>query len=379
MSEGSFWMRFMVGRLAIHTETQEEYTEFLERCEAKDIKSYYGEPATNFMVYPHLRDETCINFDEVRKELGFWSEECYLLNGYAVVKYSDIFRSQQDINVSIDNNTEKSKQEEIKMKYKVGDRVNTCFGVGTVVFVKETGCPYLIKHDNWGGGHNGVRGLEGIDKLKLQGDHCYWFKENEITKVANHKVIITTDGVNVIARLKEDGNELKKTIAKCNPQDTFDFETGAKLAFERLFKKEVKEVKRQAKVGERIKIINAMYTSSKYKDGDIFQVDKAIRERDNVLEHVRVKEHVIPILASEYVVLENYEPSTEEPKLYNTKIVCVKTAGDFTEGKIYEVKDGFLFNDKGKKFGKGLINGDQYKNIKEINNDLTSSFIEVVE
>lgn len=134
------------------------------------------------------------------------------------------------------------------MKYKVGDRVNTCFGVGTVVFVKETGCPYLIKHNHWGGGHNGNIGLGGVDKLKLRGNHCFWMHESDLTKVANHKVIITTDGINVTARLKEDGIEIKKAIAKCNPQDTFDFEVGAKLAFERLFEKEEKPKLYNAKV-----------------------------------------------------------------------------------------------------------------------------------
>lgn len=53
------------------------------------------------------------------------------------------------------------------------------------------------------------------------------------------KIIITTDGITTTARLYEGGKNLIKTAeAKCSPADTFDFETGAKLAFERLITKE---------------------------------------------------------------------------------------------------------------------------------------------
>lgn len=192
------------------------------------------------------------------------------------------------------------------MKCKVGDRVKTIHGTGKVISIDDSLLLLLVKYDTWDGGHNGNVICEG--SRKLQGSQCCWLFESGLIKLHNQKVIITTDGINVTARLKEDGNELNKTIAKCNPQDTFDFETGAKLAFERLFEKEVKE-----------------------------------------------------------------------PKPYNAKIVCVKVVGRFTKGKIYEVKDGFLFDDIGLKFEKRSVNSKGYKNIEEINNNLVSQFIEVVE
>lgn len=49
------------------------------------------------------------------------------------------------------------------------------------------------------------------------------------------KVVITTDGYRTTARLYNGKNLLRTTEAKCNPEDTFDFETGARLVFSRLF------------------------------------------------------------------------------------------------------------------------------------------------
>lgn len=48
------------------------------------------------------------------------------------------------------------------------------------------------------------------------------------------KIVITTDGIDTLARLYEDGKVVRSAQAKCAPDDEFDFETGAKLAFDRL-------------------------------------------------------------------------------------------------------------------------------------------------
>lgn len=50
----------------------------------------------------------------------------------------------------------------------------------------------------------------------------------------NETIVIYRKDREVIALDKRTG---KKAVAKCNPSDQFDFETGAKLAFERLFEK----------------------------------------------------------------------------------------------------------------------------------------------
>lgn len=68
---------------------------------------------------------------------------------------------------------------------------------------------------------------------------CDWFKAQnypeitpqEFCKAHKQIIVIYRDGNSVIAKDKETG---KKAVAKCHPDDEFDFMVGAKLALERL-------------------------------------------------------------------------------------------------------------------------------------------------
>ena len=105
---------------------------------------------------------------------------------------------------------EKYYKETKKMKYKVGDEVR---------IVSEM-----------------VEDAEDNEK-------CGWcWTENWIAGLAReNKIVITTNGTETLARLY-DGNKIIKTAtAKCSPDDDFDFETGATIAFDRLFDKHEKE------------------------------------------------------------------------------------------------------------------------------------------
>jgi len=78
-------------------------------------------------------------------------------------------------------------------------------------------------------------------------------------------------------------------------------------------KPEVKEVKREAEVGEWIKIVDADFTLGKYKNGDILKV----REPKNYGKRTGVYVENITslfIAHDEYVVLENYNPEDGENK-----------------------------------------------------------------
>lgn len=114
-------------------------------------------------------------------------------------------------------------------------------------------------------------------------------------------IVIKTDGNTVTAYMGD-----KQGVAKCNPADAFDLYTGAKLALDRLLGKEdngVREVKRKAKVGEYIKIVDEDATGGYYKNGDIFKV--AVCTVSGVLSAG------ILVWDSEYVVLENYKPQNK--------------------------------------------------------------------
>lgn len=56
----------------------------------------------------------------------------------------------------------------------------------------------------------------------------------ELIKPKSEKIVITHDGKTTLARLYENNKVVKSAEAKCSPDDEFNFETGAKRAFERL-------------------------------------------------------------------------------------------------------------------------------------------------
>lgn len=148
-------------------------------------------------------------------------------------------------------------------------------------------------------------------------------------------IVIYRNDNKVIALDKSTG---EKAEANCNPADEFDFRTGAKLAFNRLMGEDVKpdncvrEVKRKAKVGEYIKIVDAMPSMIPYKNGDIFKVLSTsmlgvVIEKDG--------KAVTSAWHREYVVLENYKPEEKSQEDDDSEI----RVGDMVEvthrGKCY--------------------------------------------
>lgn len=61
--------------------------------------------------------------------------------------------------------------------------------------------------------------------------HTWYMCDSDFEPVTQDTIVIYRKGSNVIALDKRDG---KKAVAKCSPEDTFDFATGAKIAFDRL-------------------------------------------------------------------------------------------------------------------------------------------------
>ena len=132
--------------------------------------------------------------------------------------------------------------EENKMKYKVGDKVR-------IVSKWGEGCRQSSKGkmDKWLGKVMTVRDV-GITLYRMVEDiednesgGWYW-TENCIAGLAcENKIVITTDGAETLARLYGGNKVIKTATAKCAPDDTFNFETGAKIAFDRLFEKHEKE------------------------------------------------------------------------------------------------------------------------------------------
>lgn len=265
-------------------------------------------------------------------------------------------------------------------KFKVGDKVRILDG---------------SMFSNYAGGWvNGMRKYIGqvatIERVNRLGEYFmkeipYTWDERGLDLVKEETIVVCRKDQKVIALDKSTG---KKAVARCNPVDTFDFMTGAKLAFDRLAgadkrfkvgdivkgkvgsgavyaitnedmtkgeivavssegkrigvkimdhidkyligctfhdlsskyfelveepKPQVKEVKRYAKPGEYIKIVNPNgCCSNEYKKGDILKVVEYSGKRTTP-DMAYYKDEIWKYAnADEYVVLEGYEPDEPE-------------------------------------------------------------------
>lgn len=118
-------------------------------------------------------------------------------------------------------------------KFKIGDKV-----------IAKNGAPYGITTNGWTGkvvgtleNPNGYEIWCGDIKVENEEDGPFSVESKYFDLVNEpQKIVITTDGVKTTtARLYEGKQVIKTAIAKCSPDDKFNFSTGAKIAFNRLF------------------------------------------------------------------------------------------------------------------------------------------------
>lgn len=237
--------------------------------------------------------------------------------------------------------------------------------------------------------------INGISKLIREIN-----RDTEDYTKMNESIIIHTDGFKVVTATLYDksGKQIREGKAKCSPEDTFDFETGAMLAFERLTSKKIivgdktlraeftrygKEV--TAKVLEMDESMRGKYEIMKRNSYEIQSVtcpqisEKAlyVRGRDTSKDHTEAKQKFDSVMkAKEYIknISELILKINAERK-WNAKVVCVKShdRDSFTKGKIYSVENGKIKDDRGIYVG-------NYKSVDEANKNLkTGKFIEIVD
>lgn len=174
-------------------------------------------------------------------------------------------------------------------------------------------------------------------------------------------IVIYRNDNKVVALDKSTG---EKAEAKCNPADEFDFRTGAKLAFNRLMGEDVKpdngvrEVKRKAKVGEYIKIIDAKPILISYENGEIFRVIGIGNAGCKVKNSVKS----CYVWHEEYVVLENYKLEKEPEKKDEICVgdtVKVKDTGK--QYKLYGTWSGLLGYEQNFVIDSDVSKDDEYK------------------
>lgn len=120
------------------------------------------------------------------------------------------------------------------------------------------------------------------------------FEKEKIKMRKDQKIIITTDGKTTTARMFDGKELIKSAEAKCHPDDEFDFETGAKVAFDRL-------VEREEKVKPKELLKNGVF--GKTADNDWFVVvgDSVIYKRgmfDIVEEFSEDLDDIVALIAA---------------------------------------------------------------------------------
>lgn len=200
-----------------------------------------------------------------------------------------------------------------------------------------------------------------------------------LKKVGSETIVIYRNDNKVIALDKSTG---EKAEANCNPADEFDFRTGAKLAFNRLMGEDVKpdngvrEVKRKAKVGEYVKVVNEKSVFNTYKNGEIFKVTY-VTKSGCICKN---SEKQCGLWHEEYVVLENYKLEKEPEKKDE---ICVgdtvKVTNTSKQYDLYDTWSGLLGYKQNFVIGSDVKNEDEYKVLRIKKHDRFASTIALIQ
>ena len=107
---------------------------------------------------------------------------------------------------------------------------------------------------------------------------CGWFEEGSnfshwLEPIEETKVVILRDGNTVTAAQYIDGAKVNTGVAKCSPEDSFDFGVGAKLALERLFKSGKPSMSREDVYNKTKEVLSAAplkFDWDKFSSGDLY-------------------------------------------------------------------------------------------------------------
>ena len=184
-----------------------------------------------------------------------------------------------------------------KPKFKVGDKVRILDGskiknyiggwadgmkrfIGEIVTIKSV-----------------TRHSPAPNSYRLE-EHLYTWDERGLELVKPEKIIIYRNGAEVVAKNTTTG---KTGIARCNPTDEFDFNTGVKIAFERLINPEPEKPKYYTG-----KVVCINSKTSSFTKGKIYVATNGnLNSNDGVYEYHRFVSFadIQDTLASEFIEL----------------------------------------------------------------------------
>ena len=154
-------------------------------------------------------------------------------------------------------------------KFKIGDRVKLHSGRG------RANIAYVQSMDDHCGKTAIISDVIISDRARIfyiLKDIPYNWHESLLEAVKNeNKIVITTDGTITRAAMYDRHKLIKEAFATCSKEDAFNFETGAKIAFERLTAKpaEPKPKKELKPLNTKIFVIDGR---GEFKSGHIYEI-----------------------------------------------------------------------------------------------------------
>lgn len=206
-------------------------------------------------------------------------------------------------------------------------------------------------------------------KILKNGYHWTW-DERAMSKEPEKESIVIYNNGRVVTAINK--NQRKKCIAKCNPKDKYNFETGAIIAFSRLIlgftvgDKVIGNNKNHYGITNKgwIGVVSEIRIRMKPE----FKCEMKVYKEGNNSDYWWVDCSCFDLYTESNNKIYNKE--------FNMKVVCTKEYEGYTLGKIYEISDGKLIDDDGDVRPLGGVS--KFKSLEDLNSG-TAKFIKLVE
>lgn len=240
-------------------------------------------------------------------------------------------------------------------KFKVGDKVRSISwqeGVcGTIT--KSNGQGFEVEADEGQNVQNPFWVING-----KRGFYHFATELEMIEQPRREFIVIRRSGAETIAELRHDREVIKSAVATCSEKDTFDFDTGAKIAFDKLtgrYVKPAKEPKPAPQPAHRFKVGDRVLVGGYEEIGEVSAIDQNDNPVPYLVSHASgchgggcyaepsKSEHAEKCSWFSEERLSP-APAPEPPKFYTGKVVCVEWKGDIfrhtNTGRIAMVTNG---------------------------------------
>lgn len=236
------------------------------------------------------------------------------------------------------------------MKFNIGDRVQT----------KLTRTPGTVRRIS--GGMVAVETDDpnaGVPIHIFEIQHGLFLSEDAWEKISPSKIVITSNGKTTLARLYDGNRVIRRAEAKCSPKDTYDFATGANLAYDRLMQpsKPAEPANKYDAMSDDdlvfavcdIGMCSASKFNIRHADCPFKNTPAYNSPTETCSGFLHAHPEFRPVLVQYLVDEDAAKESKPEPKpvkhLYSGKVVCVETHDDFTVGKVYTFTGGKVTDD----------------------------------